>query len=147
MAEASSFMKSRVILTAAEIDLFTHLEQKPSNADEIADRLGLDRKALTRLLDCLVVFGFLKKDEGRYLNTEKGAVLSADHPETCSSHGASYDSSLDDLEWTYREGKKGPRSSNQTRSQIRRKEYEGFYWGHAHCGKRSFFRNSRVILI
>ena len=36
MAEASSFMKSRVILTAAEIDLFTHLEQKPSNADEIS---------------------------------------------------------------------------------------------------------------
>ena len=82
MVEARSFMQSRVILTAAELDLFTHLEQKPSSADEIADRLGLERKALTRLLDCLVVYGFLKKDEGRYHNTENGAVLSADHPET-----------------------------------------------------------------
>jgi len=82
MAEASSFMKSRVILTAAEIDFFTHLGKKPSTAKDLAEMLGLDLKATTRLLDCLVVYGFLKKDEGRYLNTEKGAVLSADHPET-----------------------------------------------------------------
>ena len=82
MAEVSSFMKSRVILTAAEIDLFTHLEQKPSNADEIADRLGLDLKALTRLLDCLVIFGLVEKERGPYCNTEEGALLSANHPES-----------------------------------------------------------------
>ena len=82
MAEARSFMQSRVILTAAELDLFTHLEQKPSNADEIADRLGLDQKALTRLLDCLVIFGLIEKERGPYCNTEEGALLSANHPES-----------------------------------------------------------------
>jgi len=82
MAEARSFMQSRVILTAAEIDLFTHLEQKPSSAEEMADTLALDRKALTRLLDCLVIFGLVEKIKGPYRNTEKGALLSADHPET-----------------------------------------------------------------
>ena len=82
MAESRAFMSSRVILTATEIDFFTHLEKKPSTAKDLAERLGLDLKATTRLLDCLVVYGFLKKFEGRYLNTEKGAVLSADHPET-----------------------------------------------------------------
>jgi SAM-dependent methyltransferase len=82
MAESRNFMSSRVILTATEIDFFTHLEKKPSTANDLAQVLGLDLKATTRLLDCLVVFGFLKKEEGRYLNTEKGAVLSADHPET-----------------------------------------------------------------
>ncbi|MGC1403137.1 MAG: methyltransferase [Thermodesulfobacteriota bacterium] len=82
MAESRAFMSSRVILTATEIDIFTVLERKPSTAKDLAERLGLDLKATTRLLDCLVVYGFLKKFEGRYLNTEKGAVLSADHPET-----------------------------------------------------------------
>ena len=82
MAETRSFMQSRVILTAAELDLFTHLEQKPSTADEIADRLGLERKALTRLLDCLVIFGFIEKERGPYCNTEEGALLSANHPES-----------------------------------------------------------------
>lgn len=82
MAEASSFMKSRVILTAAEIDLFTHLEQKPSSADAIAEMLGLDLKATTRLLDCLVIFGLVEKERGPYCNTEKGALLSANHPES-----------------------------------------------------------------
>ncbi len=82
MAESNAFMSSRVILTAAELDFFTHLGKNPSTAKELAEMLGLDLKATTRLLDCLVVYGFLKKDEGRYLNTEKGAVLSADHPET-----------------------------------------------------------------
>jgi len=82
MAEASSFMRSRAILTAAEIDLFTRLEQKPSTADEIADMLGFERKALTRLLDCLVTFGLVEKEKGPYCNTEKGSLLSANHPET-----------------------------------------------------------------
>ena len=82
MAESRAFMASRVILTATEIDFFTLLERKPSTAKELAERLGLDLKATTRLLDCLVVYGFLKKFEGRYVNTEKGAVLSADNPET-----------------------------------------------------------------
>jgi predicted O-methyltransferase YrrM/predicted transcriptional regulator len=82
MAEARSFMQSRVILTAAELDLFTHFEQKPSYADEIAERLGLDQKGLTRLLDCLIVFGLIKRENGSYSNTEEGAFLSANHPES-----------------------------------------------------------------
>jgi SAM-dependent methyltransferase len=82
MAEARNFMTSRVILTAAEIDFFTHLEKKPSTAGELAKVFGLDLKAATRLLDGLVAFGFLKKEGESYSNTEKGAVLSAAHPES-----------------------------------------------------------------
>jgi predicted transcriptional regulator len=82
MAEAREFMKSRIILTAAELDLFTYLERKPSMADEIAEKLGLDQNALTRLMDCLVVFGLIEKAKGPYSNTQKGALFSSDHPET-----------------------------------------------------------------
>ncbi len=82
MAEARSFMKSRVVLTAAELDFFTHLDEKPSTARELADTLALDLRATTRVLDCAVAMGFLNKDNAVYRVTEEGAYLSSRHPET-----------------------------------------------------------------
>jgi SAM-dependent methyltransferase/predicted transcriptional regulator len=82
MAEARSFMKSRVILTAAELDFFTFLDKKPATAKEIAKRGGLNVRATTRVLDCLVALGLLEKNSDLYHNTEMGAYFSAHHPET-----------------------------------------------------------------
>ena len=76
------FMKSRAILTAAELDLFTELDQNPADAPEIAARLRLHERAATRLLDCLVAFGLLVKSSSVYRPSEQAAALSATHPET-----------------------------------------------------------------
>jgi SAM-dependent methyltransferase len=81
-ADIRLFMKSRAILTAAELDLFTELDQNRADAPEIAARLGLHERAATRLLDCLVAFGLLVKSEGGYRPSKHGATLSAGHPET-----------------------------------------------------------------
>jgi SAM-dependent methyltransferase/predicted transcriptional regulator len=80
--ETRSFMKSRVILTAVELDLFTRLDEKSCNASELARDKQLDVRATTRVLDCLVAFGLLEKDGGAYKLTEKGSLYSAHHPET-----------------------------------------------------------------
>jgi predicted O-methyltransferase YrrM len=82
IAEARSFMKSRVILTAAELDFFTFLDKKPATAKEIAKQRGLDVRATTRVLDCLIALGLMQKNSDLYQNTEKGAYFSAHHPET-----------------------------------------------------------------
>ena len=82
MAEARSFMKSRVMLTAAELDFFSRIEEKPSTAGELADALGLDGRATARVLDCAVILGLLKKESNVYRVTEEGAYLSSRHPET-----------------------------------------------------------------
>jgi len=84
MADVRSFFKSRVILSAVELDLFTYLRGKPSTASELASELGLDRRAATRALDCLVTWGLLAKTgaEGPYSVTPTGERLAADHPET-----------------------------------------------------------------
>ena len=82
MTEAMNFMKNRVILTASELDLFTELDEKPLTAIEIAERDKLNLKGLTRVLDCLVAFGLVKKEDNRYFNTEKGALFSSRHSET-----------------------------------------------------------------
>jgi SAM-dependent methyltransferase len=82
IADVRNFMKSRVILTAAEFDLFTHLHKKSSSAKELAGKLKLDTRALTRLLDTLVTCGLIKKHTTHYLLTDQGLLLSSRHPET-----------------------------------------------------------------
>jgi len=66
MAVARAFMRSRIILSAAELDLFTSIQDSVTSAEKMAERLGLDRRALERVLDCLVTFGLLNKDGGAY---------------------------------------------------------------------------------
>jgi predicted O-methyltransferase YrrM len=82
MVEARGFTKSRVILTAAELDLFTRLDESAGSAEELAKGQELDLRALTRLLDCLVTLNLLKKDKGVYSPTESGSFYSSRHPET-----------------------------------------------------------------
>ncbi|HPD60596.1 MAG TPA: methyltransferase [Thermodesulfobacteriota bacterium] len=82
IADVRNFMKSRVILTAAELNLFTHLHEKSSSAKKLADQLKLNPRALTRLLDALVTFGLVKKHHTRYFLTDQGLLLSSHHRET-----------------------------------------------------------------
>ena len=82
MDEARSFMISRIILTAAELDFFTRLEEKPCTAREMAREMELDARTTTRVLDCLVALCLLEKKSAVYKPTEKGSVYSARHPET-----------------------------------------------------------------
>jgi SAM-dependent methyltransferase len=76
------FLKSRVILTAAELDVFTYLEEASGGAAELADKFGTDLRATTRLLDCLITFDLLTKENGRYRLTKAGSFLSSRHPES-----------------------------------------------------------------
>ena len=80
--DVRGFLKGRVILTAAELDLFTRLEEERATAEDLAKGLECDRRSLTRLLDCLVALQLLSKQDGIYQNTERGALLSSEHPET-----------------------------------------------------------------
>jgi SAM-dependent methyltransferase len=75
-------MRSRIILTAAELDLFTVIQDGDSTAQKIAGRLGLDQRGLTRVLDCLVTFDLLGKEQNVYSLTEEGATYSSKHPES-----------------------------------------------------------------
>ncbi len=82
LALARSFTESRLVLTAVELDLFTHLDNQAADAPALAARVAADTRALTRLLDSLVVLGLLAKEQGRYQLTPRSAPLSAHHPES-----------------------------------------------------------------
>jgi len=77
---ARAFMRSRIILTAAELDLFTTIQDSFSSVDKIAERCGFDRRALARVLDCLVTFGLINKEGEVYSLSEEGAAFSSKHP-------------------------------------------------------------------
>lgn len=73
-------MTSRAILTAAELDLFTQLDERAATAGELATRLQLDPRALARLLDCLVTLDLIRKGCDGYTVTAGGTHFSARHP-------------------------------------------------------------------
>lgn len=82
LQDVRGFLKSRIILTAAELDLFSRLNKEQTTADDLAEELKCDQRCLTRLLDCLVALQLLSKKDSVYRTSERGALLSAEHPET-----------------------------------------------------------------
>ncbi len=82
LEDAWCFMKSRVLFTAAELDIFTKLAGFHYTAAELARDGGWDERATTRLLDCLTALGLLTKEGSRYHLTEASQTLASNHPAT-----------------------------------------------------------------
>ena len=80
---ARGFMASRILLSGAELDLFTQLVEKPLSAEEIAAAIGSELRGTVILLDALSALGFILKNDGRY-QTEPSVAprLSSSAPES-----------------------------------------------------------------
>ena len=80
---SKSFMECRILLSGAELDLFTLLVPQPLTPQEVADRIHGDERAVTVLLDALSALGLLAKGEGTYQCPPSVSVLlSADSSES-----------------------------------------------------------------
>jgi SAM-dependent methyltransferase/predicted transcriptional regulator len=66
---ASSFQKSRILLSGFELDVFTNIEESGSTYNQIATNLNLDEHACERLMNALVSLGFLTKKNHLFSNT------------------------------------------------------------------------------
>jgi hypothetical protein len=73
------FMASRTLLTAVELELFTHLGTGKMTGAQMAERLGLDARAVPDLPDALLALGLLTRDgegpDALYGNTVETAVF------------------------------------------------------------------------
>lgn len=78
LATARGFFAGKLILTAAELDLFSRL---PQTAERLAEENGWDAEALTVLLDALAAIGLLDKHEARYAVRDKLTDGLGDNPE------------------------------------------------------------------
>jgi len=79
---ARQFMESRILLTAAELNVFTLLDEAPANAKGLADRLQADLRGLTILLDALAAMELIVKqpDDTYRLAPDAAAYLSEKSP-------------------------------------------------------------------
>ena len=68
---ASSFQKSRILLSGFELDIFTNIDEAGITSNQIADNLHLDKHGCERLLNALVSLGFLRKQNDLFFNTEE----------------------------------------------------------------------------
>jgi len=73
------FWASKTLLSAVELELFTHLAGGARTGDEIAAALDLHPRSRYDFLDALVALGLLARDgdgsEARYRNTPEAAVF------------------------------------------------------------------------
>jgi SAM-dependent methyltransferase len=82
MELASAFQRSRVLLTAYELDLFSVLGDGGKPSGEVARALGTDARATDRLMNALCAMGLLAKQGDRFSNTPSASrVLVKGRPE------------------------------------------------------------------
>lgn len=76
---AGQFMESRILLTGAELNLFSLLACAPATAEHLADRLHADQRGLTILLDALAAMGLIvKREDGAYHSSPEAAAFLSD---------------------------------------------------------------------
>jgi SAM-dependent methyltransferase len=79
---AVAFQKSRIVLTAYELDLFTRIGAHSLTSEVIAGALDLNRSATERLLNALTGLGLLEKRHGKFSNTQESrSFLSRESPD------------------------------------------------------------------
>ncbi len=66
---ATAFQRSRPLLTAFELGLFTAINGEERTSAEVAEALGTDPRATDRLMNALAAIGLLEKSDGRFRNT------------------------------------------------------------------------------
>lgn len=79
MQVGMGFWPSKVVLSAVELQLFTHLAAESMTGDEIGERIGLHERAIYDFLDTLVALRLLERDGdgagAQYSNTADTAVF------------------------------------------------------------------------
>ena len=78
---ARAFSRSRVLLTAVELNIFSILAVEPLAAMEAARQLGSDLRAMTILLDALAAMDLLVKEDNRYRTRTEAVPLLTDNSE------------------------------------------------------------------
>jgi len=85
---ARAFFRSRILLTAYELGVFTALGDERKTSAEVASVLGTDPRATDRLMNALAVLGLLSKKGVAFANSRAaGRYLVAGKPEYMAGLG------------------------------------------------------------
>jgi SAM-dependent methyltransferase len=70
MEMVGAYRKSRIILSAHELDIFTTLGSGSLTAEAVSKKTGTDTRGIDRLMNALVAIGLLNKSNGLFSNTD-----------------------------------------------------------------------------
>ncbi len=78
------FVKPRILITAAQLDLFSILENSPRDVESLSHEKGWNSRALTILMDALTALEVIsKRGDGRYhIDPSVAGLLSKDRDDT-----------------------------------------------------------------
>lgn len=107
MLSGWSFMKTKILQAAIQLDVFTPLSKEPLTEPELRERLGLHPRATRDFLDTLVGMHVLERDEHerysttpdaeRYLAQDKGTYLGSFLDMTVNFLSPAFDGLVDTL--------------------------------------------------
>ena len=63
------YWETKILLTAAKLDLFSALDSKPKTVREVSERIGAHEPTLSLLLNALVAMKLLTKEGEQYGNS------------------------------------------------------------------------------
>jgi SAM-dependent methyltransferase len=70
---AYAFQRSRILLTAYELGIFTAVGNRRESSQNVAQTLGTDWRATDRLMNALAAMGLLVKEDGTFRNPPSGS--------------------------------------------------------------------------
>jgi len=123
---ASLFQRSRILLTAFELDIFSVLDNKQLTSSEVAQIINADQRATNRLMNALCALGFLEKTDEVFANCQASKQLKKKSSPAYLAglqHSINLWESWSTLTDVVRAGKSLQKDSLQTRST---QEMEGF---------------------
>ena len=86
MEVGTGFWRSKTLLSAVELDLFSVLGAESMSGEDVGARLALHPRAIDDFLDALVALGFLEREgegtNGRYRNSAEAAAFLDKHSPT-----------------------------------------------------------------
>jgi 2-polyprenyl-3-methyl-5-hydroxy-6-metoxy-1,4-benzoquinol methylase len=72
---AYAFQRSRILLTAYELGIFTAVGHRGESSQHVAQALGTDWRATDRLMNAVAALGLLVKEDGTFRNPPSGSSL------------------------------------------------------------------------
>jgi hypothetical protein len=69
------FWGSKTLLSAVELEVFTHLAKGPLSCDELAQAAGVHSRSARDFFDALVAMGMLERPNGHYVNTHESNLF------------------------------------------------------------------------
>ena len=86
LALSGSYWQSSALHAGVKLDLFSQIGRKEFSSDGLAEKLAVNPRALSLMLDALCAMGLLQKTDGAYGNSEAGLTYLSKDSEQYIGH-------------------------------------------------------------